>query len=59
MRRPGERLIAAWVPPAFDEAVSALAREAGLSKSELVRQSLTQTCLRTAEGRGERERPHT
>lgn len=58
MRRPGERLIAAWVPSAFDAAVTALAREAGLSKSEVVRQTLTRACLRTAEDRDERDAAH-
>jgi len=58
-RRAGERLIAAWVPEGFHQAVTGLAEAAGLSKSEVLRRSLENTAMRLAKEGHERERTDT
>jgi hypothetical protein len=59
VKRHGERLIAAWLPPGFHAAMTALAKNTGLSKSEVVRRSLANTALRLAEERDDEPRADT
>ena len=47
--RSDERLIAAWVPEPFAAAVDSLVEAAGLSKSDLVRASVSRALLDLAE----------
>jgi hypothetical protein len=47
--RPGDKLTQVWLDPEFADSVAALADAAGLSKSELIRQSLTRAALDLAQ----------
>jgi hypothetical protein len=54
-RREGERLLEAWTPPEFVAAFDAIAKAAGITRSELIRRSLARTALRL--GEDDRDRP--
>lgn len=49
-RHDGETLLAAWSKPEFAEAIDALARISGSSRSVLIRAALAQLALEADEG---------
>ena len=54
--RDDERLAAAWIPESFADAVHAVAKAAGVSKSEVIRRGIAAQLLSVAEAPS--EEPH-
>jgi hypothetical protein len=47
--RPNEKLVAAWTPAEFHQAVRAAAKAAGVSQSEIVRRGIARELIGVAE----------
>ena len=49
VHRDDERLAAAWIPESFADAVHAVAKAAGVSKSEVIRRGITRELIGVSE----------